>query len=198
MEKFIAQIVQNCLKNDLLSEEDAPWLQYVLEKRISTTLTLIPFMLLAIYLTTPMVGLSMILSFFYLRTYTSGYHANSILGCFVLSIIYVLAFTTLFIPLLTNILSIVLSTLSSLLLLILAPYRHPKMSLSDSEYLACSKRSRKRTLIMFGTSITSFLLGNKSILIGCSTGMTMATVLLLFAYIFDERRKNHEENKTSS
>lgn len=43
MEKFIAQIVQNCLKNDLLSEEDAPWLQYVLEKRISTTLmALIP------------------------------------------------------------------------------------------------------------------------------------------------------------
>lgn len=194
MEKIIAQIVHNCLKKDLLTEEDAPWLQYALEKRISTTLTSIPFILLSIYLTAPIIGLSMILTFFYLRTYTSGYHANSILGCFVLSILYELVFTTLFIPLLTNISALIISTLSCVILLKFAPYRHPKMSLSDSEYLACSNQSRKRVLVILGISLVCYVLSVESILIGCTTGMTMATILLLCAYIIDERRKHNEKN----
>ena len=90
MTYFISKLSAICVKKDLVDSEDVPWLEYGIETRITTAITMVPFMLLAVRLSDLPTALAFLVAFKFLRARTSGYHANSVLGC--ISVSFILEF----------------------------------------------------------------------------------------------------------
>lgn len=67
MEALAFRITGFCIRNHLAEQEDEPWLRYGIEKRISTFINIIPFIILAVYLTNLPAALSFLFAFRALR-----------------------------------------------------------------------------------------------------------------------------------
>ena len=50
MTSFISKLSAICVKKNLIDSEDVPWFEYGIEIRITTAISMVPFMLLAVRL----------------------------------------------------------------------------------------------------------------------------------------------------
>lgn len=202
MNSLLDWFTNYCISNTLISKDNEAWFRYGLEKRLCTLVVLIPFAVIAIYLSGLWTAISYIVSFFYLRSQANGYHAKTHWGCFVGSLLLELFFLMVIEPMLNAIWVLVLVSLSALVVFLLAPYNHPMMNLDDHEYAACKKDARIRCILLAISCCTCVFFGFYEIAEGISLGCTMTSTLLVLAKITERRShddsvENRSEQRTS-
>ncbi len=189
MTTCIDYLVEYCLKREWISQNQVPWFRYGLEKRLSTVIGAIPFILIAILLTDLLTTIGFLGSFYFLRKYTNGYHAKTFLGCLLVSLGTELLFLLGLYPHLTLISGIILSTTCLLIICFTAPYNHPNMHLTAKE-ISATKIIIKRRVAILGCLL--FILGilqAATVVRGLTVGIALTAFLLCVAYI-TERRKH--------
>ncbi len=193
MQRFVDKLTQYCLKEEIIRSEDVSWFKYSLEKRISTVLVGIPFLILAFVISNFLCAISFFATYFYVRKFVGGYHAKTVWGCLAFSLVLELIFlgglrNILSTPMIFGIVGV-----SILVVLKLAPYNHPNMHLSREEIEACRNKGRRRILIASSISVLTCFVGNGEIAKGCTIGIAMAAALLCLGYIYDWRKPCYEE-----
>ena len=86
MHLIVSKLTKYCINTKLIQAKYAPWLQYSLEKRITLIFTLIPFFLLAVYMTSLSCALSFYISFYLIRSHASGFHMKTAESCIIVSL----------------------------------------------------------------------------------------------------------------
>ena len=202
MNSLLDWVTNYCISNELITKDNEAWFRYGLEKRLCTLVVLIPFAIIAVCLSGLWTAISYIISFFYLRSQTNGYHAKTHLGCFVGSLLLELFFLMVIEPMLNVIWVLVLVSLTALVVFLFAPYNHPMMNLDDQEYAACKKTARTRCILLVFSCYICVFFGLHEIAEGISLGCTMTSTLLVLAKITERRShddsvENRSEQRTS-
>ena len=193
MRRIIDKIIHYYVSEEIVAQEHIPWLQYGLERKISTIIVGIPFFVLALLATDFLTAISFFATYFLIKKYLGGYHAKTIWGCLVLSLFLELLFLVvlshyLFIPF-----SFIILILCTLTILILAPYNHPNLHLTSEEIKGCQKKVRLRLCFILIVAAISHLVGIREITKGCTISIAMATALLCLGYINDWRNNLWKE-----
>lgn len=146
--KPIDSFVGKCIQKEYVSADEAQWLRYALEKRITSLTAFVPLLIIGLLIADPATVLAFIITFCSLRTRTNGYHAKSVGGCLLYSIFVELFFLKVLPTLWNDTIAFAVLLTSTIIIWFLAPYNHPNMNLSAIEIAACA-RSAKRRLSTF-------------------------------------------------
>lgn len=190
---WLDSLTHYCLRNNIISEDDVAWFRYGIEKRVSTVIVGIPVFTLAIILSNIYTASAFFASFYLLRSRTNGYHAKTIWGCFISSVVCIVLCMYAFYPLLNTKWIILLSVFCAAMIFWLAPYNHPNMNYTDNEYRACKKSSRLRAVGLCLCTIVSCSLGFDRIASGLFLGVAMAVSLLCLAHILNRGENNERK-----
>lgn len=192
MHKFVDAITKYCIDEGIVKVDDAPWLKYGLEKRIATLVVGIPFFILALTISDFSCSISFFFTYFFVKKYIGGYHAKTIWGCLLFSLLMELAFLMILPRLLTTPTLLVILVGSVLSILKLAPYNHPNLHLTQEEVKACQERGHQRIYISALVTVVAWFTGIREIAKGCAIGIVMASALLCLGYINDWRNAQYE------
>lgn len=195
MHRLVNKITGYCVNEELIKPEDVPWLKYGLEKRISTIIVGIPFLIVALTISNYLCAISFFATFFFVKKYIGGYHANTIWGCLAFSLLLELVFLGWLPHLLTAFVFWGILGLSILAILKLAPYNHPNLHLTPEEIAICRKTGHRRICIASLFGAIAYLAGNEEIAQGCTIGIVMAATLLCLGYIHDWRKAHYEKQQ---
>lgn len=88
MNSTVDYLVNKCLLCGYITQEKILWLRYVIEKRISSFVVMVPFIILGSLLSGWEVAVTFLSGFCYLRKRTSGLHARTVIGCMILSLVF--------------------------------------------------------------------------------------------------------------
>lgn len=189
--KYIDTLVDVCIAKGYITQDQAPWLYYGIEKRVTTILISIPMLIIGALVSTPAMSIAFYISFCSLRTRTNGLHAKTSAGCLILSIISEILFLGILPCILNDAVAVSLLIISIIPIFILAPYNHPNMALSAEESTACAKSAKKRLLILALLLIIFHKMQLKQFVTGILLGIVMAALTLVLAYIL-KGGKEHE------
>lgn len=181
---LVNRLVEFCRKAGYVTEEQEPWIKYILEKRITTICVLIPFFVIGVALTSLATAASFLVSFYLLRSRINGFHAKTFWGCFVASLIWEFVFLGLVYPIINNVASLIVLAVSIVAILMLAPFRHPSLPLSEDEYQASKCSARYRLALLTIVYIVFALFNLKAAALGILLGIAMAAVMLILAYLY--------------
>lgn len=123
----IVSFINMCIDNGYITQEQAPWLHYGIEKRITTFLISIPMLIVGSLISSPAMVVSFYISFCLLRSRTNGFHAKSFGGCFVLSLLTEVVFLDFFPRVWNETVATTLLIVSTISIFTLAPYNHPNI-----------------------------------------------------------------------
>ena len=189
---WLTHLTDYCLRHDIIAEEDIPWFQYGIEKRVSTVIVGIPVFIVAVLLSDILTATAFYVSFYLLRTRTNGFHASTVWGCLCSSLLCITVFLGILNPILIRPAAVGLSFAGTVIVFILAPYDHPNMNYTEKELLACKKSSRFRCSALLIFSILLHFFDIPKPANGLSLGIAMAAFLLCLAYILNGG--THHEN----
>lgn len=189
IKKLSIAISAYCIQHTIIDSKDEEWLRYGVEKRLSTIVIMFPFFILSLILTDLPSSLSFLIAFKLLRGKANGYHANTVIGCFIVSLFLEFLFLAGLYPMLSCKTALLCNFFSSMAIFILAPYDHPNMGFSEEEKEALRQSSQITVITLSLTSKLCFDLGLFSIANGLTTGIAMAGFSLCLAYINDWRKK---------
>ena len=195
MHKIVDKLTYYCLNEELIKSEDVPWFKYGLEKRISTIIVGIPFLIIAFLISSFLCAVSFFASYFFVRKYIGGYHAKSVLGCIFFSLLMEIVFLGCLPYLINTPFLSGIHVISIVAVFLLAPYNHPNMHLSLDEITVCKKKGRHRICIATLICLIVQLAEGSEIAKGCTIGIVMAATLLCFGYIFNWRNTYHEDQR---
>lgn len=193
--KPIDSFTNLCLNNGYITQEQAPWLRYGLEKRISTFLISIPMLIVGSWISSPAMAVSFYTSFCLLRSRTNGIHAKSFGGCFILSLLTEVVFLGVLPRLWNNVVAIVLLIASTISIYFLAPYNHPNMDLSSEEVVECAQSAKRRLFALILFLFIMHILQFNQLAAGVLLGIVMVAVTLTFAYIPKGERQYEKTEK---
>ena len=176
-------LVELCLRNDFVPESQLPWLRYCIEKRLSTAIGLFPFFVGAILLTNIESAVCFVGAFCVLRSRINGYHAKTLGGCLLVSLVTELIFLIGLYPVLTPLSAVLLTLICIVIMLLLAPFNDSKIHLSEDEVLALKVCVRKRSIILGVLVFASTMIQLTNITKGLATGTAMAAFMLCLAYM---------------
>ncbi len=190
MSFIVDTIVCFCIKNGFVEAKKIEWLRYGIEKRLSTFLVLVPFLILAASLSKPLVAISFFIGFFSLKRYTNGFHAKTFCGCLCASLLLECFFLCFLYPSL-NLASIIwINIVGRIAITVLAPYNHPNIHLTEEEIIALKEKSCS-TISYLNIAVATCAVTNLlNIAKGLTVGIAMATFLLCLAYM--PKRRNHK------
>ena len=193
MQKLVNRIIQYCVNEQLVHAEDIPWFRYGLEKRIATIVVGIPFLIISFFVAPPTRAISFFATYFFVRRYIGGYHAKTVQGCIVFSLLIELVFLG-GLPYLLNARGyLVILIISLAAVLALAPHNHPNMHFSSDEIDLCRKKGHQRVCLASLVAAIAYWAGKKEIANGCTIGITMAATLLCLGYIQNWRNVPYEK-----
>ena len=181
--KQISSLVDMCIAKGYITQDQAPWLYYGIEKRVTTILVSIPMIIIGSLVATPAMAIAFYVSFFSLRARTNGLHAKTLFGCLVLSTISEIFFLGMLPHIWNGAVAISLLIISTISIVNLAPYNHPNMDLSDEEFVACAQSARKRLFILILLLIALRVMQLNRLSTGIMLGIVMTAVTLVLAYI---------------
>lgn len=181
--KLVGALVDKCIIRGYITQEQAPWLYYGIEKRLTTILISIPMLIIGSLVSTPAMAIAFYIGFYFLRSRINGLHAKTLAGCLILSIISEIIFLGILPCILNDTASISLLIISIISIFILAPYNHPNIALSAAESTACAKSAKKRLLILVLLLIILHKVQLEQFITGILLGIVMAALTLVLAYI---------------
>lgn len=123
--KLISTLVDMCIAKGYITQDQAPWLYYGIEKRVASILISIPMLIVGALVSTPAMAIAFYFSFCSLRTRTNGLHAKTLAGCLFLSMLSEIFFLGIVPCILDDVVTISLLTISTVSIVVLAPYNHP-------------------------------------------------------------------------
>lgn len=197
MQNLVRRVADRCLKTGIVEVDDIEWFIYALEKRISTAVSSVFFLLIAVIVSDPLTAVSYLGSFYFLRIRTNGYHAKTFIGCLSFSLFLELAFILFILPRLTIRLTCILNAISFILIFFFAPFNHPNMHLNAQELIACRTSSRRRILILIALEIFLYALCVEKAVYGITLGNTMTAFLLVIAIINKGDNTNEKRKRKS-
>ena len=192
--KIAEELAKYCEALDYVTQEQLPWLQYILEKRLSTLLIFFPVFALGAFLTSPLSSYLFLISFLFLRERTNGFHADTFLGCFFGSLLSVLVFLGLLFRVLTPLISLLILIIASISIITMSPYMHPQMHLTSKEAAACAVSARQRLILLNILVIITYVFGYAEVAYSILLGITMAATTLVGAKILT-KENNYEKTK---
>lgn len=180
--KQIDTLVEICIQKDYVSQDEAPWLRYALERRITSLIAFVPLLIIGFLITNPANLLAFLITFFSLRTRTNGFHAKSVGRCLLYSILEKIFFLR-FPPTVWNdIIAFIALVVSIVLIWLFAPYDHPNMDLSSEEKTACAKSTKWRlSMLIFALSVL-YVWKQYQLALGIHLGVVMTASTLAMAY----------------
>lgn len=193
--KQIDSLVDTCINKGYITQEQAPWLRYGIEKRITSFLISIPMLIVGSWISSPAITIPFYVSFCLLRTRTNGIHAQSLGGCFILSILTEVVFLGVLPRVWNGIVAIVLLMASTICIYALAPYNHPNMDLSPEEFAACGQSAKRRLLLLVLLLIVLRAWHFNQFATGILLGIVMVAVTLTFTYILKGERQYEKTEK---
>ena len=191
----LPQKAKKCIDAHLISPEKAEWLRYGIEKRLTTTIVGIPFIIIAVILSNTGTAIAFFFSYFFLRGRTNGYHSKTVFRCLVTSLALEIIFIGFLSKFITGIIVIPVILLVTLTVFLLAPYNDPNMALSEEEYKANQRGSRIRCGLLCLGCILFWSMHYETLAAGIALGGAMAGVLLCVAYILEWRNNNGKITK---
>ena len=180
--KQIDSFVEMCIQKKYVTQDNAPWLRYALEKRIGSLVAFTPLLILGLLITNPSTVISFLFSFSLLRTRTNGFHAKTIGKCIVYSILEEIFFLKVLPMTWNNMIASVALAISIMLIWTLAPYNHPNMDLSLKEVTACAKSAKWRLGILVCFLTMLYESGQNQLALGILLGIVMTASTLVVAY----------------
>lgn len=181
--KYIGTLVDRCIAKGYITQDQAPWLYYGIEKRVTTILIAIPMLIIGSLVSTPAMAIAFYVSFYLLRSRTNGLHAKTLLGCLIHSILSEVFFLGILPYILDEAIAISLLILSAISIFYLAPYSHPNMGLSVQEATACAKSAKRRLITLILLLIALYIMQLSQFSTGILLGIVMTAVMLVLAYI---------------
>lgn len=119
-------------------------------------------------------------------------HAETVLGCFLLSLLFEFLFLgIMFWQLSLHVINF-LTTISSAVILLFAPFNHPYLGLTQKDLKICSQKAKCRLLVLLLIIFFAYLNGQYDVVSGLGLSIALTAVLLVFAYIFKPGGKKHE------
>lgn len=195
MHSLLYRFALGCVEEKIIAEEELEWLVYGLEKRITTAITAIFFLLIGIHLADATSVIAFLSSFYFLRVRTNGYHANSFFGCLIISLLLEGFFLKLVLPALNSSIFFLLNIADFWTIFLFAPFTNRNMHLDDEELMACRKTSRIRISLLFTASMLLYTFDELNVSKGILLGNTMTALLLIIAYIKREKEKTKNEKR---
>lgn len=189
MENCVNRLVDLFLRHEIASDNQVLWLRYSIEKRIFSSIGLIPFILIALCFTDSWGTFGFVAGFYILRSQVNGYHAKTLWGCLLISLGSELLFLLFLYPLLTPIVAISLTSICSVILILYAPYKHANMHYSNEEVVALRCSIKIRVIFLVSSLLILSFLRFSNLWKGLTSGIALATFFLCLAYI-SERRKH--------
>lgn len=190
MKYLISILVDISVQRNIIPPSDGPWLQYCLEKWISTILGMGLLLTVGLLLYPPIPTLIFIVSFLFLRQRTNGFHMKTMLGCIAVSLVLELGMMGLVYPVLTLPGAATVLVISASLAFALSPFRHPDVPMTDREFYANDIGSKVRLLILIALAGISIWANWLDCLYGITLGVALDTASLVLAYLlkyFKER-----------
>lgn len=175
----IAQFTEYCVRKDIISSSDAEWFAYGLMKRCEKLIAIFFLFPLGWRLSSFSTSLSFYLSFFLLRIHTNGYHAKTFTGCLLFSVCSECVLFLLILPHLRSATLLWILALSTIVILLLAPYDHPNLHMSKEELKASGHMARLTVLILDMVLILSLRMRFYAFANGIALGLGFATFLLI-------------------
>lgn len=133
------RIIEYCVCNGVVDDNNISWLRYCIEKRIATLLCGLPCFIIAVALSDMITAVSFFVGFFQIRKKTGGFHARTMLGCLFASISTEIIFVGMISPILNSCNICVFAVVDAIIFFLLAPHNHPNMHLSAAEAIALKK-----------------------------------------------------------
>ena len=183
--KCVEKFAKRLVAKGIVSENNSDWLQYGIERRLTTILIGCPFFALALLLTNLNTSVAFFLSFYFLRRRTNGFHSKSVFGCLTISLLCEFFFLTVFYYSITPHISIYINAINIVLVFLLAPYKDPSFPLTKKELQTITNSARVRVLVLVILAYILPLLGMYDCAKGITTGNAMAAFLLSLAYILN-------------
>ena len=178
----------------VIKDDDREIYQYGFEQVFSSLLNIATMLLLGIILGKIYQSLVLILSFMALRSYSGGYHANTPLHCYLLTVMSISAALSImkFITI-DRFICLGLLVLSSVVILLFSPIGSKNKPLDEIEKIIY----RKKTIIVWSVetcvSIVFIILDITEIHIA----ITLAQVIISIALIFGKTKNYFEMRKTN-
>ncbi len=181
--KFVDSIVQYCIKETYINSDQAPWLRYAIEKRFATLVVSIPFLIVGMLLSTPGAAIFFFGSFYFLRERVNGIHAKTVFHCLIFSLILDAIFLGIFFWYMGSVALLITSSISIVIILVLAPYNHPNIWLSPAELHISARKARFRLAIIVMMCPLLCIFKQFAIVRGLCLSIILTALLLIFAYI---------------
>lgn len=182
-------LVKWSLKSGIIDPYQADIMRYYLEVLLSTAVTMIPLIVISFLISSPPIIISYFFTVFFLRHRTNGYHAESIWGCVIVSIICIFVFLGLiprFIPLRYILL---LLLIAESIIILMAPYNHPNMNYSSHELRLCKLSSWIRSGFAI-VLVTIFIHFNFT---SAATGIAMGIIQTAFLLFIAKTKKEKSQ-----
>ena len=195
MHSFLYRFASNCVEEKIIAQQELDWLVYGLERRITSTASAVFFLIVGIYLANALSVITFMVSFYFLRVRTNGYHANSFVACLFFSLVLEMIFLKFVLPIVNLLVFLLLNFASLFVIFLLAPFANRNMHLNEEEFKACRKSSRIRISALFAVAILLYTFGEFNVSKGITLGITMTALLLIIAYIKDKGEGEHEKSK---
>lgn len=188
MIKLIDSLVAYCVDLEYVTLNQASWLRYALEKRITSIAVSIPFLLLGIVISSFPTAISFYIGFCVLRRRINGIHAKTIMGCLIASLVCEFIVLGVILPLSNQYEIVFLLLLSEIAIICLGPYNHPNMHMSTKELYACEKGAEIRLIVLLLLIAVAYEKGLNQVADGLSLGVATAGATLAAAYINKKER----------
>lgn len=195
--KITEVLAEQAIRKSIIEVEQKEIFCYGIEKRLTSLLVGIPCFLFAVLVSDFWGAFVFNMSFFFIRKYSNGFHASTILMCLLSSLFCEFLFLGIIYPLLTPTFVLFIMSFSVPIIILLAPYNHPAFNYSPKELISCKKYVFIWLAILSVFALVGLVLSITALSKGISLGCAMAGFSLCFAYLIDWR-KSHEnkQNKT--
>lgn len=178
----IDTLVGICIQKGYVSQDEAPWLRYALERRIASLTAFGVLLIIGLFITTPATLFAFLITFCSLRSRTNGYHAKSVGGCLFYSILGEVFYLRILPDVWNDVFAFIALAASIILIWFFAPYNHPNMDLSPEEVIACTKSAKWRlSTLIFALSVL-YALQQYQLALGILLGIVMTASTLVMAY----------------
>ena len=195
MHQLSSKISRYCVEHEIIDQCDMSWFTYGIEKRISTITVAIPFILIAFLISDYRAALSFFCAYFFVKKHLGGFHAKTVWGCILLSLVSELIFLGIVCPALSPASILCIMGISLISVFCFAPYNHPDLHLADEEIVACKKSCRFRIVIAVAVTVLAYILKLQKVADGALVGIAMAVAMLYLGHINDWRNIHNENTR---
>lgn len=180
-------ITQYLIHKGIISEHKKNWSVYFFEKKLikfsfcfSITIFLVNFF--------PLLDILIFLfTFLHLRKYSGGYHSNTVVACFFISLLLSIiginiAYLIKYIP---PEVTCFVSIISVLILWQYAPINHPSLHFSNEEFQAVKEKNHDQLVRLFFIEFILFLFGSEKLYLIVSSCICVS-IMLIFSKLFNQ------------